>query len=105
MVDAGWCYEPLPEADDCVACFYCGVRLDGWEPKDDPRSAWQPSSRDFRAHYLQSRTPTAGTGMSLLYFLKARGQDRKTVRHQEESDIASLESDTAVVATACTRYS
>lgn len=36
MVDAGWSYEPLPEADDCVKCFYCGVCLDGWEPKDDP---------------------------------------------------------------------
>lgn len=36
MVAAGWCYAPLPEADDCVHCFYCGVSLDGWEPKDDP---------------------------------------------------------------------
>ena len=36
MVAAGWCHTPLPEADDCVQCFYCGVSLDGWEPKDDP---------------------------------------------------------------------
>jgi hypothetical protein len=36
MVAAGWCYVPLPEADDCVQCFYCSVSLDGWEPKDDP---------------------------------------------------------------------
>ena len=36
MVEAGWSYSPLPEADDCVTCFYCSVSLDGWEPKDDP---------------------------------------------------------------------
>lgn len=36
MVAAGWCFTPIPEADDCVQCFYCGVSLDGWEPKDDP---------------------------------------------------------------------
>jgi len=36
MVDSGWSYNPLPEADDYVSCFYCGLSLDGWEPKDDP---------------------------------------------------------------------
>lgn len=36
MVRAGWCYDPLPEADDFVKCNYCGLSLDGWEPKDDP---------------------------------------------------------------------
>ncbi|KAI9722108.1 MAG: hypothetical protein M1828_004922 [Chrysothrix sp. TS-e1954] len=42
MVEAGWSYSPLPEADDCVHCFYCGVSLDGWEPKDDP---WEEHKR------------------------------------------------------------
>ncbi|KAI9672064.1 MAG: hypothetical protein M1831_001877 [Alyxoria varia] len=42
MIDAGWSYSPLPEADDCVTCFYCGISLDGWEPKDDP---WQEHRR------------------------------------------------------------
>lgn len=36
MVDAGWCYDPSPEADDGVTCFYCNLSLDGWEPKDNP---------------------------------------------------------------------
>lgn len=36
LVEAGWCYDPSPEYDDGVRCFYCDLSLDGWEPKDDP---------------------------------------------------------------------
>lgn len=42
MVEAGWCFDPAPvtsgeeEEADGVTCFYCGLSLDGWEPKDDP---------------------------------------------------------------------
>ncbi|KZF25196.1 hypothetical protein L228DRAFT_265671 [Xylona heveae TC161] len=36
MVDAGWYYCPLPESEDFVSCAYCGLCLDGWEPKDNP---------------------------------------------------------------------
>ena len=36
MVAAGWCFDPSPEYDDGASCFYCGLSLDGWEPKDDP---------------------------------------------------------------------
>lgn len=36
MVEAGWCYDPSPEAEDGVTCFYCSLSLDGWEPKDNP---------------------------------------------------------------------
>ena len=36
MVDAGWCFDPSPETEDGVTCFYCNLSLDGWEPKDDP---------------------------------------------------------------------
>lgn len=36
MIDAGWHYCPTPESDDFVACAYCQLALDGWEPKDKP---------------------------------------------------------------------
>jgi len=36
MVEAGWCFDPSPEAEDGVTCFYCALSLDGWEPKDNP---------------------------------------------------------------------
>lgn len=36
MVETGWCYDPSPEAEDGVTCFYCSLSLDGWEPKDNP---------------------------------------------------------------------
>ncbi|KAF2403912.1 hypothetical protein EJ06DRAFT_579828 [Trichodelitschia bisporula] len=36
MASAGWCYDPSPEYEDGATCFYCGLSLDGWEPKDDP---------------------------------------------------------------------
>ncbi|GAB7354995.1 hypothetical protein MBLNU459_g5607t1 [Dothideomycetes sp. NU459] len=36
MVDAGWSFDPSPDAEDGVTCFYCSLSLDGWEPKDNP---------------------------------------------------------------------
>lgn len=36
MVTGGWYYCPTPESDDFVACPYCSLALDGWEPKDKP---------------------------------------------------------------------
>ncbi|KAK9455147.1 hypothetical protein V1511DRAFT_335241 [Dipodascopsis uninucleata] len=33
---AGFFYNPSREGDDLAACNYCGLVLDGWEPKDDP---------------------------------------------------------------------
>ncbi|WPG99995.1 Hypothetical protein R9X50_00281900 [Acrodontium crateriforme] len=36
MVDAGWSFDPSPDNEDGVTCFYCALSLDGWEPKDDP---------------------------------------------------------------------
>ncbi|KAI4156129.1 MAG: hypothetical protein LQ340_000500 [Diploschistes diacapsis] len=36
MVEAGWYYYPTPESDDYAKCAYCGLCLDGWEPKDKP---------------------------------------------------------------------
>lgn len=36
MVEGGWCYDPAPDVEDGVTCFYCGLSLDGWEPKDNP---------------------------------------------------------------------
>lgn len=36
MVESGWTFDPSPETEDGVTCFYCNLSLDGWEPKDDP---------------------------------------------------------------------
>ncbi|KAG4306369.1 hypothetical protein PORY_000357 [Pneumocystis oryctolagi] len=36
MSQAGFYYNPTPDSDDMVSCIYCGLGLDGWEPKDDP---------------------------------------------------------------------
>ncbi|KAI9674178.1 MAG: hypothetical protein M1817_001996 [Caeruleum heppii] len=36
MVGAGWYYCPTAESDDFVSCAYCGLSVDGWEPKDKP---------------------------------------------------------------------
>ncbi|KAK9374846.1 uncharacterized protein V1513DRAFT_464344 [Lipomyces chichibuensis] len=36
MSRAGFFYNPGRSGDDFAACMYCGVVLDGWEPKDDP---------------------------------------------------------------------
>ncbi|KAI9683546.1 MAG: hypothetical protein M1820_010916, partial [Bogoriella megaspora] len=46
MVEAGWCYDPTPEIDDAVTCFYCSLALDGWEPKDDPMEEHRKRSPD-----------------------------------------------------------
>ncbi|KAK9477088.1 hypothetical protein V1514DRAFT_334832 [Lipomyces japonicus] len=36
MCEAGFFYNPSRTGDDMAACLYCGVVLDGWEPKDNP---------------------------------------------------------------------
>lgn len=36
IVDAGFYYLPTQSDDDVAACMYCGLSLEGWEPKDDP---------------------------------------------------------------------
>ncbi|KAK8159787.1 hypothetical protein IWX90DRAFT_441328 [Phyllosticta citrichinensis] len=44
MVEAGWCFDPSPEFDDGVSCFYCQLSLDGWESTDDPTEEHQRRS-------------------------------------------------------------
>ncbi|KAK4504132.1 hypothetical protein PRZ48_005047 [Zasmidium cellare] len=59
MVEAGWCWDPSAEEGDGVdgvTCFYCGLSLDGWEPKDDPfteHKRREPACRYFELleHY------------------------------------------------------
>lgn len=46
LVEAGWCYDPSPEYDDGVTCFYCDLSLDGWEPKDNPADEHRKRSPD-----------------------------------------------------------
>ena len=36
MLEAGWYYCPTDSSDDFVACPYCNLAVDGWEPKDKP---------------------------------------------------------------------
>ncbi|GBB90934.1 hypothetical protein RclHR1_01800019 [Rhizophagus clarus] len=36
MAKAGFYFNPSYEAEDHVTCMYCNVKLEGWEPKDDP---------------------------------------------------------------------
>lgn len=38
MVEAGWKYAPLVDADDNVICPYCDCGLYGWEQEDEPWS-------------------------------------------------------------------
>ncbi|KAH9817753.1 BIR-domain-containing protein [Teratosphaeria destructans] len=36
LAHAGFFYRPAHDSVDNVQCFSCGVKLDGWEPQDDP---------------------------------------------------------------------
>lgn len=38
LARAGFFYRPAQDSADNVQCFHCAVKLDGWEPKDDPLS-------------------------------------------------------------------
>ncbi|KAL0254428.1 hypothetical protein SLS55_009903 [Diplodia seriata] len=65
MVEAGWCYDPSPENEDGVACFYCMLSLDGWEPKDDPKEEHYKRSPDcpffmLNDVYADARRATKG---------------------------------------------
>ena len=86
MIDAGWCYNPIPEADDCVMCFYCGISLEGWEPKDDP---WYvvlvfciSNSEPALITRPQGRTPSQS---SRLFFLQlGRGRQKASDCHKDQ---------------------
>lgn len=36
LAKAGFFYRPAPDSLDNVQCFHCEIKLDGWEPEDDP---------------------------------------------------------------------
>lgn len=38
LARAGFYYRPAQDSGDNVQCFHCAVKLDGWEPNDDPLS-------------------------------------------------------------------
>lgn len=38
LARAGFYYKPAADSEDNVQCFMCNVKLDGWEPADDPIS-------------------------------------------------------------------
>ena len=66
MVDAGWCFDPSPDEEDGVTCFYCDVSLDGWEPKDDPMYEDLSVSDVSDADRPQGGTPPSLPGLLLL---------------------------------------
>lgn len=45
MARAGFFYRPADNSPDNVQCFQCSVKLDGWEPTDDPISEHLGHSR------------------------------------------------------------
>lgn len=87
LVEAGWCYDPSPEYDDGVRCFYCDLSLDGWEPKDDPLN--EHRRRSPQCHFFllsdefaSSRAPKGK---------KARGSHAsKASRFSTQSNVTTL---------------
>ncbi|KAJ1657176.1 hypothetical protein IWQ61_003379 [Dispira simplex] len=37
MAKAGYYYSPSADSPDAASCAYCGLSMDSWEPRDDPR--------------------------------------------------------------------
>ncbi|EME46491.1 hypothetical protein DOTSEDRAFT_169130 [Dothistroma septosporum NZE10] len=84
LAKAGFFYRPATDSTDNVQCFLCTVKLDGWEPTDDPikehlahskgcawATAWsvtrndgdEPEMRDPMCEELSAaRTATFSTG-------------------------------------------
>lgn len=87
MVEAGWCYNPLPEYDDCVMCFYCGTSLDGWEPKDDPMKEHKKRAEDCHFFTLveESKKSKRGKGKRAARGSKASRASTMTVDSEQVS--------------------
>ncbi|KAF2138039.1 uncharacterized protein K452DRAFT_277733 [Aplosporella prunicola CBS 121167] len=65
MAEAGWCFDPSPDYEDGVTCFYCLLSLDGWEPKDNPAEEHHRRSPDcsffaLAEDYAPTRKATKG---------------------------------------------
>jgi len=78
LVEAGWCYDPSPEFDDGVRCFYCDLSLDGWEPKDDPE------------HEHRRRSPECPFFLLVEEFAATRPPKSKKSRGSRVSKISRL---------------
>lgn len=84
LVEAGWCFDPNPteagmeenEELDGVSCFYCGLSLDGWEPKDDPLEEHRRRSTDCAFFALLERFGGNTDGKKT----KAKAKSGKTAR-------------------------
>ena len=78
LVEAGWCYDPSPEFDDGVRCFYCDLSLDGWEPKDDPE------------HEHRRRSPDCPFFLLVEEFAATRPPKSKKARGSRVSKVSRL---------------
>ncbi|KAI9658087.1 MAG: hypothetical protein M1821_002747 [Bathelium mastoideum] len=89
MVDAGWCYDPTPDADDAVTCFYCGLALDGWEPKDDPLE--EHRRRSPSCYFFNQPHPSTTTTLKASQGKKGRAsRSSKTSRLSTQSHTTSF---------------
>ncbi|KTW31752.1 uncharacterized protein T551_01013 [Pneumocystis jirovecii RU7] len=73
MSRAGFYYNPTPDSNDMVSCIYCGLGLDGWEPKDDPME--EHKKRAPSCLFFQQLTITKIPVSELKVFSNKLGND------------------------------
>ncbi|KAI9847620.1 MAG: hypothetical protein M1837_002194 [Sclerophora amabilis] len=95
MVEAGWYYCPTLESDDFVSCSYCGLSLDGWEPKDKPMDEHRRRSPKCSFFSLISRTVSNATGRGTK-----KGRGSTASRMSTQSNVTVLESASTDIADA-----
>ncbi|KAF2721271.1 hypothetical protein K431DRAFT_294526 [Polychaeton citri CBS 116435] len=109
LVVAGWVFDPSPDADDGVTCFYCGLSLDGWEPKDDPFQEHQRRSADcpffelveqydsFRGAAKGSKTKAKGTKGRARASIASRQSEisQTSVRFSDTLSLSGTEAEVA----------
>ena len=104
MAKAGFHYTPTPESDDMVTCVYCGLGLDGWEPKDDPVKEHKKRTPDctlfvgFDEEEIISATKHSvpRRRASKVEELEQGASRRRSARRSTRQSIASSRRDTVI---------
>ncbi|KAK4991540.1 hypothetical protein LTR50_001734 [Elasticomyces elasticus] len=118
MVEAGWCYDPAPEVEDGVTCFYCQLSLDGWEPKDNPLEEHRRRSPEclffvLCERYAANNKPAGGkkgrasrgseaSRLSTQSNISASHETPSLARLDEDDDATAAGVDDSVLTTATT---
>lgn len=95
MAKAGFHYSPSEESTDAVECIYCGLGLDGWEPKDDPLAEHERRAQGLNCAFFAGST-VVSPSQTILELAKDAFAAEKAQQTSNEKNIHTIEASSEV---------